>query len=212
MALRFYLSAVVGSGAPGDPFRPRIAQLAAEHGVSLRWGADDGRVDSTQGGGWMVVWCDVTDAQHDVARVDPGIRWIPFEDSAGNALGPDALVGELDPTRRSQIRTWLEERHVPIDDLTLTDPLRKVVGRVVRRIRVRRALQRRIAGVLSDEDFREGLDTQVKNIPGGRRSTINSRLQERGYDTSVIVPNDTLREALQKLAGQDVAPNRNGWG
>lgn len=163
--IRFYVCDIIGTGTDADPFRPAL------HGV-VDYGADDGRLDRTQAGGWMIVWCDVTDAEHATLITDSRVRWIPFEDSLGAPLGPDALIGELSVARRSAIRTALENHHIPTNDLTLTDPLRKVVARIVRRIRIRRALR--------DADWFEGLDTLISDIPANRRNTIRNRLDAAG--------------------------------
>lgn len=195
--IRFYVCTIIGSGTGADQFRPALAGVVS--GIS----ADDGRADDTQPGGWMIVWVDVTDAQHDTLAATAGVTWIPFETTGGTPLGPGDAIGLIDPTRRSQIRTALENRHIPTDDLTLADPIRKVIARIVRRIRIRRAL--------TNADWFEGLDTLVSAIPNNRRNTIATRLQTAGYDTSVILGTDTIRQALQKVAAQDVRWQRNGW-
>lgn len=206
---RFYLAALKGSGTEDDGFRP------AFEGMPLQgWGADDGRTDVMQQAGWMVCWVDASDDQHAAIDAVPGVITIPFKDTAGFYLTPDDLIGSVDPAQRTAIRTYLEDHHIPTDDLTLTDPIRKVIARVVRRIRIRRALQDLDfeTGVLrSSLDFTEMLDTLISAIPQARRQAIVARLQGWGYATSGLTLTMTVRQGLQYLASQDVPFNRNFW-
>lgn len=194
---RFYFAQVIGTGTGTDTFRPALADLA-----DVVWGADDLRVTTTVAtGGWMIVWADVTDAQHATINADARVVYLPIEDAAGVPLTPDHLVGEVDATRRQQIQTRLEARHVPMTGITLVDPIRRVIARIIRRIRIRR--------VLGSDDFAEGLDTLVSAIPNARRNRIMNALTARGFTPPLTT--DTIREALRKLIVQDVPLLRNGW-
>jgi hypothetical protein len=192
MALRYYLASLV-DGAPLD-----VRWAPATIAVRLfNWSAVDGRVDDTVQAGRMLVTIDVTPAEHAQLVALAGVIYIPFEDAAGNPLTLDDPISALDPAKRAQIRATLESNHIDTDDLTLADPLREVVRRIIRRFRLR--------AVLRALDFTEGLDTLVSAIPAARRQNIVARLQQWGFDTSGIQLTDTIRAALRRLWVQRVS-------
>jgi hypothetical protein len=202
MATRFYICDTIGTGTDEDSYRPAFADT-----ISVPWAADDLRDDSTTSGK-LIVWADVTDEQHTIINAVPGVTYLPLE-SNGVPLDLNSPISQL--SNLSQLRTALENRHIPTSDLTLEDPIKKVIARIIRRIRVKRALQRRVNNVLDNADFAEGLDTTISQVPAQRRQKINTWLQEKGFDTSVLKASDTIREALQKLAVQDIKTLKNNW-
>lgn len=200
---RFYLSEIIGAGTTDSPFRPALRDVLEAFGGLVRWGADDFRTDQTVLAGSMICWADVIDAQHTAMIADSRITYVPFENAAGIALSVGDTIGDVPATLRSAIQSRLEAQHVPTDDLTLSTPLRQVVARVIRRIRIRRAL--------NGDDFVEGLDTLVSAMSVARRNAINTKLSTKGFDTSVILGTDTVRAAIRKLAVQAIAWLKNGW-
>jgi len=201
--LRFYFSQIVGSGATEDGFRAAAADVLVASGEPVNYGVDDLRVDETNAAGWMIVWADVSATQHALLVADARVSYMPFEDALGNPLGPNDLVGLIPEATRDVIRARLESRHVPMDGIVLTDPIRRVVARIIRRVRIRRALRA--------DDISEGLDLQIRDIPSAKRSRISSALLAAGYDSTAYSNTTTIREALRRLIVQDVRANANGW-
>ncbi len=193
MAERFYLADVVGSGTLADPWRPAVADIVGS--VVWRTLAELRAVDGP--GGRIAVWCpDVSDADHATLAADGRITYVPFEDANGAVLNVlAATIGDVSAANRTAIGTRLDAAGIPTADFTLADLLRKVLARVVRRSRVRR--------ILGVNDFTEGLDTLVSAMTALRRNTIAAILDAIGFDTSVIHPTDTIRQALQKLLVQE---------
>lgn len=187
MAIRYYISDVVGAGTLLNPFRSRVAQLLPGVEVS----AVDGRADPTVTTGKMFVWSDVTVPEHAVLVADPGVTYLPLESGSGQVLDLANTVSEVSAANRNTVNTILEGLHIPTDDFVGDDLLRKVVRRVALRFLARQ--------LLAALDFTEGLNTLVSDIPGARRSAINTRLTEVGFDTSLIFGTDTIRQALRKL-------------
>lgn len=191
MAVRYYVSDIVGSGTAADPFHPALKDV-----VSVNWSGCDLRADDSSAGGKMLVWCDTTTVQHTLLTADVRITYLPFEDLIGMVLGIASTLGDVSAANRTLIASRLGALSIPMQDLLTTDLLKKVIARIVRRVRIRRALDL--------EDFTEGLDTLVSDIPSERLAAIAARLQVRGYDSSVVIGTDTIRQALVKLAVQDV--------
>jgi hypothetical protein len=201
MPERFYLADVIGSGTLADPWRPAVDTIVA--GVVWRTLAELRAVDAS--GGRIAVWCpDVSDANHATLAADVRVTVVPFENAQGDALSiATATIGDVPAAKRAAIATRLDVAHVPTDDLALADPLRKVLARVVRRSILRR--------ILGADDFSEGLDTLVSAVAGPRRNTVAAILAAKGFDTSVIIGSDTIRQALRKLMAQALPLLANRW-
>lgn len=155
----------------------------------------DGRVDGNTPGDICLVGAEITDAAHALAQADPRVRYIPLEASNGAVVAATQPVGDVSAANRTAIRTRLEAHHVPLHDLALDSTVSKVLARIAWRLRVR-------AVELRDLDWWEGLDTTLSTIPAARRQAIADRLAEVGYDTSVLLATDTIREAMRKLSLQ----------
>lgn len=187
MTIRYYISGFVGNGTILNPYRPRMRQLLPGVEVSIV----DGRINPNSATGRCLAWADVTVPQHATLIADSAITYIPLEDADGNVLTLEDTVSEISAANRTTIETGLEALHIPTDDFVGDDLCRKVVRRIALRFQARL--------LLAALDFDEGLDTTVASIPAGRRSNINTRLTEVGFDTSLIFGTDTIREALRKL-------------
>lgn len=196
MALRFYFSQVTGTGTDANPYKPAIPD-------GITWGADDLRANGTLSSGWMIVWADTDATQHAALVADARIAYLPIEDTAGNPLSPDDPISAIDATKRAQIVTRLEARHVSFAGLSLSDPIRRAIARIIRRIRQMRAM--------GADNWTESLDVTVGSIQSARRTRVRNALIARGFDMTPVLNADTLREALRKLAIQDVPWQRNGW-
>lgn len=191
MSIRYYISDVIGAGVPGNGYRPKLSQLVP----GVHYSFVDGRTDLASTNGKMFVWADVTVPEHATIVADSGITYIPLEDSGGNVLELTNTVSQISAANRTTIETILEGLHIPTDDFVGGDLCRKVVKRIALRFLVRQLLRAAL-------DFTEGLDSLVSSIPAGRRSNINTRLVEVGFDTSLIFGTDTIRQAIRKLLVQ----------
>lgn len=189
MAMRFYLTNVIGAGTPANPFRP-----ATETVLPCR-GMEDGRLDDTVAAGRMFVGLDVTDAEHVEIMLITNVTYIPFEDAGGVPLQTSDAIGLIPAARRTAIRNALDAAGIDTDDLTLSDPIWKVIKRIRQRFKLRNSILRAL-------DFVEGFDTTIGDIPAARRQQINTRLQLHGFDTSGLALTDTIRQALRKLFAQ----------
>jgi hypothetical protein len=192
MTWRPYFADIIGSGAsPADGYRPVIADI-----VSV-WRGVDARQTST-GSGRMLAVADVTPAEHTTLIGTAGVTYIPFEDASTAPVDlVTGTVGDVSAANRTLISSRLEAQHIPTQDFTLATPLRIVLARIKRRFVLRQ--------ILGTDDWTEGLDTLVSAIAAPRRNAIANRLAARGIDTSAIQGADTIREAIRKVAQQDVA-------
>lgn len=195
MAQRYYFSTVVQQTDPiwGAIFRAAFVEVLPGKDYTV---IIDARRDIMAATGVLFITADVTDAEHATLSGDARITVVPFETNAGVALPLTATIGDVPNAKRTAMRTRLDANHIPTSDLTNADLLRVVVRRIVRRLRLREKLQ--------GDDWSEGLDTLVSAVPAAKRTRIADKLQSLGYDTSVIVGSDTVREALRKLVSQNV--------
>lgn len=200
MPIRAYLSQTVapnGAGVLTSSFRPALLDLVKPSWVD----ATDGRV-AQNGSGVNAIWfvlADVTNAQHTTLIADARITYLPFQRADSSLVNRTDLWTEVSAANRTTIGNALEANHVP----TQSVPAQATVGQVVRWIRRRFALR---CDLLKLNDWTEGLDTLVSAMNATKRNAINSALQARGFDTSVINGTDTIRQAIRKLIAQDDCP------
>lgn len=192
--IRYYLSTVLGDGSINNPFRPLIDTILVPN---VQWQWQDARANQQSSTGSMLAWGDVTNAQHATLVGTGGITYVPFEDSQGNVLATSAAIGELDATKRSQIQTWLESHHVPMQGLSLQDRIYVVVNRALVRFRLRQ--------YLGGNDYTEVLNNQVSSIPAAKRNAIRDTLESLGFDMSGLTGSMTIRQALLALMTQESA-------
>jgi hypothetical protein len=148
------------------------------------------------------ILADVTPTQHATLLGTAGVIYLPIEDAAGTVIGPSGTFGDVSAANRATVKTRMEAQGVPTQDFGLGDLIRRAFKVAKRRYNLKE--------LLGADDFTEGLDTLVSAIPAGKRSAIGSKLAGWGFDVSVIVPTDTVREAVRKLLAQDVAVLRTG--
>jgi hypothetical protein len=192
VVLSFYITPLVGNGTEGNPFRPATTSVRGNEG------GDDGRMTPTTNAGRMLVWMrDVTPAQHTALIAINNVAYVPLEDAAGNKLDLDTnVLGDISPANRVIIRTGCENNHIDVDDLDSASPIRLLIRRMMHRFKLRNK-------ILIALDFTEGLDTTIGAIPQPRRGNITAKLQQWGFDTSVVQPINTIREALRIWFNQD---------
>jgi hypothetical protein len=190
--IRYYLCDVDGDGlTPATAFKPKGLSVLGNVNSSIV----DGRQLATNNVGKMLFRADVTAAQHTTLIAVVGVTYIPIEDLLGNPIDVGLTLGDIPATKRTTIKTIFENENIPTQGFQLVDniddSMMKVAGR--------RFLMRQILG---SDDWVELLDTLVSAIAPARRQIIRDKLQARGYDTSVIVGSDTIREAIRKLIAQ----------
>lgn len=195
MARRAYFVTMTGtgtrtSGTVTDLIRP--ADLA---GIDY-----DGYGLPASGVGFVIA--DVTPTQHTTLLGTAGVTYLPFEDAGGTIIGPGGTFGDVSAANRTAIKTRMEAQLVPTQDFGLGDLIRRALKVAKRRFLLKQ--------LLTSDDFSEGLDTLVSAIAAPKRSAIGAKLTARGFDTSVIVGTDTVREAVRKLLAQDVSVLRTG--
>lgn len=191
MAKRYYICTFSGVGTKPSPYIPSGCSA-----VTFPWSIIDGRQQSNVIAGKALLVAELTVAQHTILITDVGVTYLPVEDLLGNPLDPSFLtLGDIPLTNRNTIKTLLEAENIPTHGFKLTD----IIDDAMQRVAGRRFLMRQILGV---DDWVEVLDSLVSAILPARRQTIATKLQARGYDTSVIVGSDTVREAIKKLIVQ----------
>ena len=147
--MRLYLSKLMETegSAPGIIcFSPTVSKYCpARKNLDLR--KDRSRIN-----GYMLVYCNpITDAQHAAAKADADITYIPIEGPNGKELSPFNLIGDIDPAKRAILKTRFDSIGIPIDGLTLSDPIRKLFMRIQKRAQIRqRLLNNDISDVLDD--------------------------------------------------------------
>jgi hypothetical protein len=193
---RWYLAEIVGIGSEADPFRPASADP-----VSANWSAVDGRADSTDGIGWLLVRADVSTVQHATLTADPRIQYLPLEENGtGRVLAFDEPISMIRAAVRVAIAAALEAKHVPTDDFDASTTVRDLLRRVIRRCLLRQ--------LLGADDYSELLDQTVADIPAAKRNRIAAKLTELGFDLSGFSGATTIRELLRGLATQPVKWNQ----
>lgn len=188
--IRYYLCDIDGDGLTlATAFRPKgISAIVGGYRSTIV----DGRQLATNNIGKMLLRADVTPTQHTTLVGSVGVTYIPIEDLTGNPIDVRLALGDIPAANRNNIKTILEAENIPTQGFKLTDNIDDSMQQVAGR----RFSMRQILGV---DDWVEVLDSLVSSISAARRQTIANKLQARGYDTSVIVGSDTVREAIRKL-------------
>lgn len=193
MAIRNYFS--LFEVGPDGTYIP-----IAMNGVTTSWWVatitvpDRDPVPGSQGD-IAFVTAELTDDQHNIARLKTGVQYIPLEDTLGNPLTLEDTVGDVDPTNRGLMQAFFEARHIPTDGIGLGDTLRDALTQIVKRFLMRQ--------VLGTVDFNiVPLDNIVSSIPVATRQQIAARLAALGVDFSNIQGTDTIRTAIRKVYSQ----------
>jgi len=192
MARRYYLCGVSGDGLIDTPFEPSVLGALTPE---ANWQRVDCRADVTSPAGEMLVWADLDDTQHEIIDALSGVIYVPFENSSGDVLTINHSIGDISAANRSAIQTALENRHVPMQGLQLSDSIAVVLRRFISRCRIRQ--------YLVANDYTELLDNAVSSINSTKRQNIATRLTNLGFDLSGITGSTTIREALRLLIIQD---------
>jgi len=178
--MRFYISQTSGDGAEDSPFRPAVTAYVS------RYRATDMRKDATIPGK-LFVECWPTEQQHIDMQADPLITYIPIEGVGGIELALESTLAEIPTAKRNALRTALENRQVPLDDLTGTSTVRDLLKRIVLRLHIR--------GILKDIDIEDGLDS---DIGATKRDIIKVKLSELGITG---ITKTTARELIKEIHG-----------
>lgn len=194
MAKRFYISDYMGDGlTEATAWYPRI--LTLQESPPLLW--VEGRAIANVNG-HCLVYTDNTDDEHAAVIAHPNVKYVPFEDAAGNVLALADTAGDVAPAKRAAILDFLEARHIPTHGVTPQTTLHEIVTSVIKRYMLR--------GNLRGMDLTDGLDTNISAIQLQQRQAIAAQLQSKGFDTSVL--SGTVRQGLRALMDQDVKAMR----
>jgi len=178
--MRFYISQTVGDGTEDNPFRPAVANyVGSRRNVDMR-------IDETTPGK-MFVECTPTAQQHSDMQADPLITYIPIEGVGGIELDLDSTLNQIPAAKRNALITALENRQVPLDDLTGQSTVRDLLKRIVLRLHIR--------SILKNIDIEDGLDLNI-GVP--KRNAIKARLAELGITG---ITKTTARELIREIHG-----------
>ena len=179
--MRFYIAETVGDGLTQDTsFRPAVANYVTDYRCT------DMRKDATVSGK-LFTECSPTAQQHTDMQSDPLITYIPIEGAGGVELTLDSTLSEIPAGKRSQLITALENRQVPLDDLTGQSTVRDLLKRIVLRLHIRQ--------ILKNIDISDGLDA---DIGATKRDIIKSRFAELGITG---ITKTVARELVKEIHG-----------
>lgn len=195
MALRWYLSKIIQYDRERDPNDPddvetvNAPKVVALQDSTIRYSAVHPSAN------WALIGTDNTDAEHTDLVNDADVIYASLEDDQGNVLGLEDTLGDIDSDKRSNIRSWLENRGFPTDQFTLSDTIADLIRAISMRVQTRQ--------VLIDDDLPNDLAMTVGDIPGGKRKRIKDKLEARGFDTSAFTVDNTIRDVLVSLYQQE---------
>ena len=178
--MRFYISQTIGDGTEDNEFRPATTNYANN------FRAVDMRINATIAGK-MFVECYPTAQEHIDMQADPLITYIPIEGEGGVELTLDSTLNLIPAGKRNALITALENRQVPLDDLTGQSTVRDLLKRIVLRLHIR--------GILKGIDIEDGLDLDIGIT---RREAIKARLAELGITG---VTKTIARELIKEIHG-----------
>jgi len=179
--MRFYLSKLTGSGIESDKYRPMVDNYIK------KWRAIDGRKDPTTGAGRVFVECSPTDAEHQAIIADPGITYIPIEGAGGVELSKNDPLSSIQ--NRVALITALEARGIPLDGLVGTDPVKRLMRRIIRKYLIRQ--------MLKGDDFGNALDAD--EAPQ-KLLRIKALLEAQGFTVPADLTPRKLIRAIRRQA------------
>jgi len=181
--MRFYISQTIYTDIDGDgdfAFRPAVANY-----VGNRRNVDM-RIDKTAHGK-MFVECSPTAQQHIDMQADPLITYVPIEGAGGVELTLDSTLSEIPTAKRNTLRIALENRQVPLDDLTNQSTVRDLLKRIILRLHIR--------SILKGIDIEDGLDL---DIGATKRDIIKAKFESLGITG---VTKTIARELIKEIHG-----------
>ena len=194
--MRFYLSQFIDRGPNWGGMDTSAHYVAVIDDLqSSSWAFIEGRLDYTSIIQWCLVWTDNSDAEHAALLADSRIKYIPWEDNAGDPLPVNAPLSQVDTVKLNNIKSFVEDHHIPTDGLTLNNTVKEAMRLIQRRFQLRQMLRA--------DDFSETLDLTVGDIPSAKRGRIVDKLTARGFDFSGINNATTIRQALKTLVAQN---------
>ena len=177
--MRLYLSKLTGAGTRNDPFMPATSNHVG------RYRALDARKNPMIKTGGMFIFCKPTASEHSAMLADPLITYIPIEGANGVELNRNSLLSEI--ANRAALISGLESLGVPLDGLNDSDPVKRLLRRIVKKFLIR--------GLLGSDDFASTLDAPETITKLAR---IKTRLESLGFS----VPANTLPRDLIKIIGR----------
>jgi len=180
--VRFYIAQTIWADIGGDgdfAFRPAVANYLTGKRTNF-----DMRIND-EVHGKMFVECYPTPQQHIDMQSDPLITYIPIEGVGGIELTLESILTEIPAAKRNALKTALENRQVPLDDLTGSSTIRDLLKRIVLRLHIR--------GILKSDDIPDGLDSEVNTFTMG---FIKDKFATQGI-TGLVKTN--ARELIKEL-------------
>lgn len=189
MAKRFYFCSILGSGTEVDPYRCWFQANNVQMTVL------DMRTYPQIEDGYMVAWGDISDTDHALAKNDPSVTYLPFENAAGVLQPLTATLNNVSAANRNAIQSAFTSHGVPTAGITLA----WTIANVLKLMRRRMAL----GLMLAQYDFDEP-GSLISAMPPLRIKAIRRSLVNMGFDVSGITAGMTQGEAIAVMAGQSV--------
>lgn len=187
MAFRLYVVPIVGSGAHGDPRRPKYftdGTIAPVTWSAVGYGLEP----------WTVVGADLPSADDATIAGEPDVEALPFD------LSPLLTAGQV-----SGIKTFLENANIPAGWVDTTQTWSNVVRGVLGMF----SFLQRYAGIYAAENnapapsiFLGGvtLATTFGSLPPAVQTAMLDTATDQGIATSGLAAGTTLRIILRFVA------------
>ena len=188
MAKRFYFCGFLGDGSEASPYRTKFQDMGV-HGLKYL----DMRAYPQIEDGYMVVWGEISDADHAAAILDASVTYLPFENSAGTVLSLSSALSNVPSAKRTIITNAFSARGVPTTGITLSWTIAQALQLMRRRMR--------LGLLLSNLDF-DDHTALISAMPPLRIKAVKRALTNHGFDVSGITGAMTAAEAIAVLASQ----------
>jgi hypothetical protein len=185
---RFYFCAFLGDGTEQNPYRTKFQDMGV-HGLKYL----DMRAYPQIEDGYIVVWGDISDADHTTAIIDSSVTYLPFEDASGIVLSLSSTLSSIPAAKRSIITTAFTARGIPTAGITLSWTIAQALQLMRRRMMLRL--------LLSNLDFDDHM-ILISAMPPLRIKAVKRALTNHGFDVSGITGVMTVAEAIAVLSSQ----------
>jgi len=190
MAKRFYFCAFLGDGTEENPYRTKFQDMGVPGLKYL-----DMRAYPQIEDGYMVVWGEISDADHATAILDASVTYLPFEDAGGDVLPLSSAISNIPAAKRNLITNAFSARGITTTGITLSWTIAQVLQLMRRRMM--------LGLLLSNLDF-DDHSIVISAMPPLRLKAAKRALTNSGLDVSGIVGTMTVSEAVANLASQAV--------
>lgn len=190
MAKRFYFCAFLGDGTELNPYRTKFQAMGVQGLKYL-----DMRPYPQIEDGYMVVWGEISDADHAAAILDASVTYLPFENAGGTVLALNSALSNIPAAKRDIITAAFTARGISTAGITLSWTISQVLRQMRRRMM--------LGLLLSNLDFEDNT-TLISAMHPLRIKAIRRALTNHGFDVSGITGAMTAAEAIALLANQPV--------